>query len=708
MHGRNFVSRPTRLRLYLLLIPLALQVILVRLSEYWITNWPHLQARLSTLLWANALAPFLLGVAGYLALRRRWPRVLPLAHWLLAAIVTVTLLCVSAHVLPEHMRRWWMPGAFELMRWDLLFILILALASVGLLEHLRGRWHRASLVALHLVTLGLMLFSALEFSYFLSTGALGDWELILHGLRNAWELAPLLASEISTAKLLLLAAPFFLVLLPPWLEKQISTLGARPQRRAWARHPRRRMRWQGVLSLSPLVLVVLLVPRQPLAIDYLDSSFFSLVQHLVASPTEAALDGVDLSEAPFALDHLRLVATDSTRQMNIVVILLESVRYRSTTLGDSTLPTTPFLASLAERSLRIDQMYSVVSYTNKTIPSVFAGIYPKPGPEIATSVLGQMPGTGLPTLLRPHGYRSAFFSAATLEFERKDRILQNLGFEHTQGADDYAAVAFTPKAYFGYEDLVVLEPSLAWLDEVTEANQPFFLSYLTLTAHHPYDTPPDFSKQSYVQDEALNDYLNSIRYTDGFVRDLFAAFEARGLLESTLFILLGDHGEAFSEHGFSMHGSVWDEALHVPALLYNPVLFPEGGRIQGPRQHIDVLPTVAEALNMQLVDGTYPGRSLLQPPVPGRPLYHIGLSGKGSMALRRDSLKFIFHHRRRRMQVFNIDRDPLEQHDITNQFSDDVLRAAELELVMWRERVRQIYRVQEEQSNSGALATSER
>ena len=114
--------------------------------------------------------------------------------------------------------------------------------------------------------------------------------------------------------------------------------------------------------------------------------------------------------------------------MNVVVILLESFRSRSLTPYDPTLTTTPFLDSLAQHGLLVDEMYAIVPYTNKSLTPILAGIYPDPSFHVVEADLEVLPGPGLPSLLQPFGYRSAFFTPADLGFERKDRILGHLGF----------------------------------------------------------------------------------------------------------------------------------------------------------------------------------------------------------------------------------------------------------------------------------------
>ena len=53
--------------------------------------------------------------------------------------------------------------------------------------------------------------------------------------------------------------------------------------------------------------------------------------------------------------------------------------------------------------------------------------------------------------------------------------------------------------------------------------------------------------------------MNAVRYVDFFVKSLIDQYESAGLTDETLFIIVGDHGEAFGEHGRFTH----DDVLYV-------------------------------------------------------------------------------------------------------------------------------------------------
>lgn len=261
----------------------------------------------------------------------------------------------------------------------------------------------------------------------------------------------------------------------------------------------------------------------------------------------------------------------------------------------------------------------------------------------------------------------------------------------SDAAAQLGATGFEKVNYFGYEDRAVLGSMLAWAEREHRAGRPFLLTALTLTPHHPYGVPRAFGRRSLAPDHPpLDRYLNALAYVDGFLADLFAGFEARGLADSTLFVLVGDHGQAFGEHGLQFHsGVIWDEGLQTPALLAGPAVRP--GRVRGPRVQTDLLPTIAELLGFGTEGGALTGVSLLRP-VPGdRVLHHATWIDNQSMALRRGSRKYVYHYRRLPLEVYDVARDPAERENLARELAPHEAEAVELELLRWRRRVNERY-----------------
>jgi arylsulfatase A-like enzyme len=107
-------------------------------------------------------------------------------------------------------------------------------------------------------------------------------------------------------------------------------------------------------------------------------------------------------------------------------------------------------------------------------------------------------------------------------------------------------------------------------------------------------------------------YEDMIFYNDHFIGKLVERLQDMNLWEDTMFILTGDHGEAFSEHGVNSHGwgAPFDELVRIPLI----VKFPHS-EFQGPFnelvQEIDIAPTILDYLSLVNTCEFWQGRSML-------------------------------------------------------------------------------------------------
>jgi arylsulfatase A-like enzyme len=109
-------------------------------------------------------------------------------------------------------------------------------------------------------------------------------------------------------------------------------------------------------------------------------------------------------------------------------------------------------------------------------------------------------------------------------------------------------------------------------------------------------------------------YDQEVRYVDTLLARIRSDLERDGLLDSTLLVILADHGEEFFERGRYGHGhDVFPEQLHVPLL----VRWPRQPRFQGmprevrtPVSLIDVFPTLSDLLELRPPEPPVGGRSL--------------------------------------------------------------------------------------------------
>jgi arylsulfatase A-like enzyme len=71
----------------------------------------------------------------------------------------------------------------------------------------------------------------------------------------------------------------------------------------------------------------------------------------------------------------------------------------------------------------------------------------------------------------------------------------------------------------------------------------------------------------------------------------------RGLLDRTVIVIVGDHGESLGEHGEASHGLfVYQSVMRIPLIIRAPSAGMQGRRVVDPVRIVDVTPTVLDLL----------------------------------------------------------------------------------------------------------------
>ena len=83
--------------------------------------------------------------------------------------------------------------------------------------------------------------------------------------------------------------------------------------------------------------------------------------------------------------------------------------------------------------------------------------------------------------------------------------------------------------------------------------------------HAPYNPPPEFRAKT------ATPYDGEIAYADAQLARLFDALRTRGLMDRTVVVVAGDHGEGLGDHGERTHGMLlYDSTLRVPLIIAAP------------------------------------------------------------------------------------------------------------------------------------------
>ncbi len=584
----------------------------------------------------------------------------------------------------------------DLLRSDVFFNLGYVLLWIGLFAATRGRgplrW--AVVLLFHVSTMLVALVTTCAYQYYRLNGTTLDYAVIAEWLPKLEELVPIFARDVPLFAWILLAAALLYAALGPWLVTRAATrpVGRRDRRMSRMSSP---AVTPGIFFLGSLVLFAMASVFGYLSLlTGTTTTARDPVINVILTGYEEATEEMAYSDTSMTGEHpaayARLAQTHQTEQRNVVLIHLESTRAQSVTPYNEDLKTTPFLDELAESSLLAERAYTTVPRSSKASVSVNCGVEPPlfPGPEFEP---GGIPAPCLAGLLRDQGYRTVFFASTSNAMDNFDAVARGFGYEEIYSSEVMDRESFQVTNTFGYEEDIMLEPSREWLK--AHKNEPFMAEYFTGTGHYGYECMNTrYGVEAFAEDEELNRYLNCLRLQDIFLQNLFEQYKDLGLYENTIFVIFGDHGEGFKEHGRDMHGdTIWDEGLKVPLVIHDPQRFQSGERVEGLSSQLDILPTVVEMLGYEVENGEYPGYSLLHSLPEDRILRFSCISSRKCLASIRGYEKYIYHYDDLPEEVFDLSEDPMEKNNLADERSEEELNERREDLLAWRSRVNAVY-----------------
>jgi arylsulfatase A-like enzyme len=386
---------------------------------------------------------------------------------------------------------------------------------------------------------------------------------------------------------------------------------------------------------------------------------------------------------------------------NLILISLDTLRPDHLGCYGHTRDTSPALDALAARGVRFVDASSAAPWTLPSHATLFTGLYPSHhGVKDYSHRLGEGAVT-LAEILTQEGFQTwAVINTWNLADPRFG-VFQ--GFR----PEDVSYVKETASGPQGAQVVLNTGREVARLARERLARRdparPFFLLAHFYDAHTDF-TPEPAYRARYVapysgrldgstsQLFALRErglllaeadlrflremYDAEIRQLDDLLAEFFAFLEEQGLVEDTLIVVTSDHGEEFQEHGGLLHGRTqFEELLRVPLIFAGPGV-PAGHVVTEPVGLIDVLPTILGRFGLDAptrLDGldlasTWGGGSLPERVLFGEADHNNVVGGQPVIdikrSVRRGSEKLHLDRHTGALALFDLARDPREQHDL--------------------------------------------
>ena len=226
---------------------------------------------------------------------------------------------------------------------------------------------------------------------------------------------------------------------------------------------------------------------------------------------------------------------------------------------------TPVLDAASLRgSVTFGSAYCESPLSAQTIWALTTGMSPPAKPFLF--VYGDLPphGPTLPGEMQRAGYRTSAFSSSYHTMWATKRIFNIEPFELFEDASDYGLTTTYAQNGIGVEDRAMLDGLERWLD-AGPRDKPFFSVLWNVETHKPFSWVGMPEALKYVHDEER--YVATIERSDALLGRVLAALEARSLLQDTLVVVMGDHGEGLGRAprpwDVSHSGQVYEDDVQV-------------------------------------------------------------------------------------------------------------------------------------------------
>jgi hypothetical protein len=350
---------------------------------------------------------------------------------------------------------------------------------------------------------------------------------------------------------------------------------------------------------------------------------------------------------------------------SIVLITVDAMRYDRTSLSGYARDTTPALAERAGEAAVFTRAITPASSTRQTFGALFSGLHP----SIADLPIASNRGwtvsmrddqPKLAEYMAAAGYRTTAIVSVPWAFRVQDH-----------GLDGFATIDSSPAARFkkrGYAADLQVDGIISLL-EAGEGAEPSFIWTHLMEPHQPYGRGPSPRRFGNKPGDKYDAALHFVDRELGRLVSYVTSPERRG---DTYLIVTGDHGQAFDEHGTSMHGHfVYQEEVHVPLLVWGPGV--RGRRMDGPVSLLDLFPTLLEMAGHPPA-GAVCGSSLL-PAIRGeeelgaREVYTEILPdakmSRFTTGYYRGNHKLVLLPKLDKVELYDIIADPAEQKDLS-------------------------------------------
>jgi phosphoglycerol transferase MdoB-like AlkP superfamily enzyme len=301
------------------------------------------------------------------------------------------------------------------------------------------------------------------------------------------------------------------------------------------------------------------------------------------------------------ISTVRQIQSDSTENTkNVVLITIESYSADFMKMYGNEQNITPFLDSLAQKSLLFTNLYAVGNRTVRGLEAVTLCFPPTAGESVVKREDNKNKfSTG--SIFKQKGYNVKYLYGGDAFFDNMEDFFGGNGY------DIVDKKSFTPEEItfanvWGVCDEDMANKAIKVMNEEAKTGKPFFNHWMTVSNHRPFTYPND--KIDIPGD--IKSREGGVKYTDYALRKFFAMASKQPWFKNTVFVILADH--CASSAGKT---ELPVDKYRIPAMIYSPG-FIEPQKYTNVMSQIDVMPTVFGLLHFDYQSKFF-GQDVMKP-----------------------------------------------------------------------------------------------
>ncbi|WP_337965648.1 sulfatase-like hydrolase/transferase [uncultured Flavobacterium sp.] len=297
---------------------------------------------------------------------------------------------------------------------------------------------------------------------------------------------------------------------------------------------------------------------------------------------------------------LRKITSDSLENhKNVVLITIESYSAEFMKMYGNEQNITPFLDSLAQKSLVFTNLYAAGNRTVRGLEAVTLCLPPTAGESVVKREDNKNKfSTG--AIFKQKGYNVKFMYGGDAFFDNMQDFYSGNGYQIVDKSS-FSPEEITFSNVWGVCDEDMYNKAIKVMNAEAKENKPFFNHIMTVSNHRPFTYPNN--KIDIPGDIKSRD--GGVKYTDYSLRKFFEMASKQPWFKNTVFVIVADH--CASSAGKT---ELPLDKYRIPGFIYTPGAKPE--KYNKTMSQIDIMPTLFGLLNFSY-ESKFFGQDVLKP-----------------------------------------------------------------------------------------------